>query len=426
MIDQDFLKTLTVLYVEDDKQISESFCDILEKLFSKVILVEDGLSGLDVFRESLNTEHAIDAIISDIKLPKLNGLDLLEEIRTYDAEVPFIITTGFYESENLLTAIKLGVSEFYVKPIDAKEIITHIQKVCEKRYQESRIIHYQKEIKKYVEVIDQVAIVSRITKHKKYKFVNEFFREVSGYQEDEILGQKTAVMQPDDVAESIYKDLWTDLKKGNIWRGKLKHKAKDGVPYFVTSTIFPVFDESDKNKLEYIAIEFLTTEDENQKREFKKKVMYNLQETRRINTVARKKIDDLMDQVASLEEKLNSYRHFDVLEDKLKMEKKRTAGLNSQIKYYEEQVRVGKDRYEKVSTEITDRIYRAESATNQVKRKNITALQEVEFLKGELSTVEKQREKLNTLVEKHIVTISNLEEVIQHQEEQIDLAYDKK
>jgi len=426
VIDQDFLKTLTILYVEDDKNISDSFYDILDKLFNKVILVEDGLSALDVFRDSVNSKETIDAVISDIKLPKLNGLDLLEEIREHDPEVPFVYTTGFYESKNLLKAIKLGVSEFFVKPIDAKEIIIHIQKVCEKRYQESRIIHYQKEIKKYVEVIDQVAIVTRINKHKKYKFVNEFFREVSGYQEVEILGEKTSIMQPDDVADSMYKDIWAELKKGNVWRGKLKHKAKDGVAFFVTTTIFPVFDETDKNQIEYISIEFLTTEDENQKREFKKKVMYNLQETRRINTVARKKIDDLMTQVANLEEKLQSYKHFDVLEDKLKMEKKRTAGLNSQIKYYEEQVKQGKDRYEKVSTEITDRIYRAESATNQVKRKNITALQEVEFLKSELTTVEKQREKLNDLVEKHIVTISNLEEVIQHQEEQLDLAFEKK
>ena len=416
MIDQDFLKTLTILYVEDDKNISESFYDILDKLFKKIILVEDGLSALDIFRESLNTQSKIDAVISDIKLPKLNGLDLLNEIRIYDGNVPFLYTSGFYESENLLKAIKLGVSEFFVKPIDAKEVITHVQKVCEKRYQESRIIHYQNEIKKYLEVIDQVAIVSRINKNSTYKFVNEFFQEVSGYKEDEIVGQETVMMKPDDVADSIYEEMWDELKKGKIWRGKLKHKAKDGVAFFVTSTIFPIFDESDNSKLEYISIEFLTTEDENQKREFKKKVMYNLQETRRINTVARKKIDDLMEQVKKLEEKLNNYRHFDVLEDKFKMEKKRSSALNQQIKYYEKQVKDGKNRYEKVSTEITERIYRAESATNKVKRKNITILQEVEFLKTELITTEKQRDKLSELVDKQIKTIENLEEVIKHQE----------
>ena len=82
MIDQNFLKTITILYVEDDKKTSEGFCEILEKLFQNVILVEDGLEALNVFQESKNSKNpTIDTIISDIKLPKLNGLDLLEEIR---------------------------------------------------------------------------------------------------------------------------------------------------------------------------------------------------------------------------------------------------------------------------------------------------------------------------------------------------------
>jgi PAS domain S-box-containing protein len=252
--------------------------------------------------------------------------------------------------------------------------------------------------------------------------VNEFFCEVSGYQEDEIIGEHTSIVRPEDVSGSIYEELWDELHKGNVWRGKLKHKAKDGTAFFVTSTIFPIFDEKDKTKLEYISIEFITTEYEHQKRKFKKEVKYNLQETRRINTVARRKIDELMNQVKELEEKLNSYRHFDVLEDKLAFEKKRSATLNNQIKFYEEQDRKNKNRYEKVSTEITERIYKAESATNNVKQKNKVALQEVDFFKSELATTQKQRDKLNNLVEKQIKTIDNLEQVIKHQEEQLNQA----
>lgn len=421
MIDQDFLKTLTILYVEDDVKTSEGFYDILNKLFKKVILVADGLSGLDVFKESLTCPDVIDVIVSDIKLPKLNGIDLLEEIRKHDENVPFIFTTGYYKPEDLLKAIKLGVSEFFIKPLNAKEIIFHIQKICEKRNQETRIIHYQKEIKKYIEVIDQVAIVSKINKKKKYKSVNEFFYEVTGYQEDEIIGQSISSLQPEDIAQSVYKEMWDELKNGNVYRGKLKHKAKDGVPFFVTTTIFPVFDEKDEKILEYISIEFLTTEYENQKREFKKKVMYNLQETRRINTVARKKIDDLQEEVKKLEDKLKSFVHYDVLLDKLEMEKKRTLGLNSQIRFYEEEVKATKERYENISTEVTDRIYKAETATEKMKRKNITSQQDVEFLRGELTTTQKHRDKLNNLVEKQIGTIADLEEVIKHREEELEL-----
>ena len=57
-----------------------------------------------------------------------NTFYLLEEIRKHDETVPFLYTTGHYESEDLLRAIKLGVTEFFVKPLDAKEIISYIQK----------------------------------------------------------------------------------------------------------------------------------------------------------------------------------------------------------------------------------------------------------------------------------------------------------
>lgn len=420
MIDQDFLKTLRILYIEDDATIRNSFTDILNKLFLNVIVVEDGLAALNAFKDSLQNKNVkLDAIISDINLPKINGIDLLEEIRNYDVNLPVIFTTAHYEPDYLLKAIKLNISEYFIKPLDAKEIILHIQKVCEKRHQESRIIHYQNEIKKYIEVIDQVAIVAIINKKNEYKSVNEFFREVSGYKEDEIVGQSTLIMRPDDVAESLYKEKWKELKKGNIWRGKLKRKAKDGTAFFVASTVFPIFDEEEKKILEYISIDFQTTEEEVQKREFKKKVIYNLQETRRINTVARKKIDDLLEQVKNLEEQLRSYRHFDVLEDKLKMEKERSAKLTAQVKFYEKQVKDGKERLEQVSTEITERIFKAQSITSDVKKRNISAQQEIDFIKGELATVTKQKEKLSALTDKQLKLINNLEEVIKHREEEL-------
>ena len=102
MIDQDFLKTLTILYVEDDKKVSTVFCEILDKLFLKVILVENGLEALDIFKESKKADETIDTIISNIKLPRLNGLDLLEVIRKYDETIPFLYTTGKYESYDML------------------------------------------------------------------------------------------------------------------------------------------------------------------------------------------------------------------------------------------------------------------------------------------------------------------------------------
>lgn len=417
MIDQDFLKTLTILYVEDDKKIRDGFLSILDKLFYKVLVAEDGQDALDIFKSV--EENTIDTIISDINLPNVNGIDLLENIRKIDESVPFIFTSGHKESRYLLKAVKLGVSNYFTKPFDAKEIILYVQKVCEKIHQESRIIHYQKEIKKYLNVIDQVAIVAHINKHNEFVFINEFFSEVTGYKEEEIIGKSTMLLKPDDVADDLYNSMWLELKSGKVWRGKLKRITKSGDPFYVSTTVFPIYDE-ENDRVEYILIEFQTTEDENEKREFKKKVMYNLQETRRINTVARKKIDELQVEIKNLKEQLRSYRHFDVLEDKLKAEKTKTKDLKNQVEYYEDLISAGKKRYEKVSNEVTQRIYVSQTVAHELRKKNNDLEMQTNKLNSVIEEKEKEKEDLLFLIKRHEDTISILEDTVQEHEERLE------
>jgi len=139
--------------------------------------------------------------------------------------------------------------------------------------------------------------------------------------------------------------------------------------------------------------------------------MYNLQETRRINTVARQKIDDLMRENKILEERLIEYQHFDVLQNKLQMEKKRTSALNSQVKYYENQVKDSKDRYEKVSTGITERLHKSQASSHELKKKAAAALQEVAYLKTQLTAMEKERDGLNHLLDKRGKLIEDLQNI---------------
>ena len=91
------------------------------------------------------------------------------------------------------------------------------------------------------------------------------------------------------------------------------------------------------------------------------------------------------------------------------MEKKRTATLNSQIKYYEDQVKDSKDRYEKVSTGITERLHKSQATTHELKKKASAALQEVAYLKSQMSAMENERDGLNHLLEKRGRLIEDLQ-----------------
>ncbi len=145
MLIPDFLKDQTVMFVEDDDFAREELAKLLNKLFKKVILASNGLEGLEKYGRSKITNEKIDLILSDINMPIMNGLEMLEKIREIDSLVPLIFITARSESDNILKAIDLDVSSYIIKPIDMSLLIRKVTEVCEKTFFEKEILEKQKE-----------------------------------------------------------------------------------------------------------------------------------------------------------------------------------------------------------------------------------------------------------------------------------------
>ena len=109
------LKSLTVLYVEDEETTREIGSEFLSRLVGIVIKANNGEDGLKAYRE-----HNPDIVITDIQMPVMDGLAMLREIRALDQgrSVPFIILTAFEEVEFLEKSIDLGVCKYVIKPVD--------------------------------------------------------------------------------------------------------------------------------------------------------------------------------------------------------------------------------------------------------------------------------------------------------------------
>ena len=109
-----YLSRISLLYVEDDETIREGFIHILKRIIKKTIIVaENGKEGLEKY-----SLYKPDVIITDIQMPKMNGLEMIEQIRKEDKDVQIIITTAFNDIQYTLSAIKLGVDGFFLKPIE--------------------------------------------------------------------------------------------------------------------------------------------------------------------------------------------------------------------------------------------------------------------------------------------------------------------
>ena len=414
MINQNFLKTLNVLYVEDDKIVREQFCKILHKLFNKVVIANNGKEGFDRFISSRKTSFEINVVISDIKMPEMGGLELLENIREISTDIPFIITTAHTDTDLLLQAIEFKASDYLVKPVDTKNLITVVQNVCQDKYHEQLKKQTLKDLEQLTNAINEVAVVIRTNLQGKITFANKMFCSVSGYKKSEIKGIFYNKLKHPNMDESVFSELWIEIQKGNIWEGIIQNICKDGKSYYLHANIIPLYDENDIDIIEFMWICFLTTQEEEEKNEFKKKVVSNVKETRRINLEAREKIDELKIQ-------LTKYKHFDMVEFALESEQKRTSKFKSQIRYYKKEVKSGESKLDNMSSEIHQRISKATTLANEQKVKKDIAVRDFDKFSTELKAREEDVKVLNDEITKQIKLIEELKDSIDLKEGQLGL-----
>ena len=110
---QEKAKYLTILYVEDEKELRESIVIFLKKFFKSVNSAEDGLQGLEKYMS-----NHYDIVLTDIQMPKMDGLELLKEIKRMHPDRQGIILSAFDHKEYLLKAIEVKVDHYITKPID--------------------------------------------------------------------------------------------------------------------------------------------------------------------------------------------------------------------------------------------------------------------------------------------------------------------
>jgi YesN/AraC family two-component response regulator len=114
-----YTKNLSVLYVEDEEIIRNETTNFLQHFFSDIGVAANGEIGLQKYKE----RNGFDLVITDIKMPKMNGIDLCRQIRQLDDEQPIIITSAHNDSEYLLKLIDIGVDKFIMKPMEHKVIL---------------------------------------------------------------------------------------------------------------------------------------------------------------------------------------------------------------------------------------------------------------------------------------------------------------
>ena len=257
-----YSKKLNILYVEDNKDVRESTILVLEQFFKEITIAVNGKDGLDKF-----AKNSFDLIITDINMPKMNGLDMITEIRKSNLEVPILILSAYNESEFFINSIKLGVEGYLLKPVDIEQFIGVLSKITVKLKLKKQVETNLWFLEQYQEATNNSSIVSKTDLRGVITYVNDAFCELSEYSRENLIGLSHNIVRHPKNPKSLYSNMWKTIKKDKkIWKGLLRNLSKNGNSYYVKTTIKPILD-SENNIVEYIAIRDDVSDIMNQKKQ---------------------------------------------------------------------------------------------------------------------------------------------------------------
>ena len=414
MINYNFLKTLNILYIQNDETIKNDFLKMVNTIFDNIICVNNGKDGVSKFKENKNNSFSIDVIISDIDIPDIDGIKILEEIRKDDLEIPLILITNNQESKKLLGAIKFNATDYLPISVSKQNLIVSIQKACIPMNYDKFKENMEEELEKLISAINDVALVTKTDLNGNISFANKYFCDTSGYTKKEIIGQNYNLIRADKTETIQIKDLFNTIKQGKVWEGKMKYISKTKDIFFGYLTIIPVTNPLDNNIKEYMWIRFLSTEEEIEQSEFKKKVVQNIHSSRRINLEARAEIDILF-------KELDRCKTIDFVKYSLYEEKKRTSKFMNQIAFYKKEKKSKEENIRLLSERARVKMNGVVLSEKKASLKKDEAVNILEVLVNELDLKNKNIKELIKELNNQVNLIDELNSIIIRKEKILGL-----
>lgn len=178
---------IKILYVEDDRIARDEVSRFLGRRVRDVVTAGNGREGLEAYDRARP-----DLIVTDIRMPVMDGLQMAREIRTRDPDIKIIVTSAHSDTSYLLTTIDMGIDGYVIKPVDTARLSAAIAKCAE-------VIEYRREKRRYEEererlveelrgALDKVKLLSGLlpicASCKKIKDDNGYWQQIEAYIRD--------------------------------------------------------------------------------------------------------------------------------------------------------------------------------------------------------------------------------------------------
>ena len=128
-----------ILIVEDEKDVQDVLAEALKIWGYETVLASNGEEGLEKYRQ-----QNFSMLITDIRMPRMDGLTMLKKIREKDAAIPILVVTGYPSVDSAVESLIKGADNYIVKPINMDDLHAKIGKAFEKRKVQQQLGRYRR------------------------------------------------------------------------------------------------------------------------------------------------------------------------------------------------------------------------------------------------------------------------------------------
>lgn len=145
---------LSILYVEDEEVLRVNTSRALSRLCSELFIANDGEEGLELYKQ-----HQPDIVITDINMPKKNGLDMVKDIKDMKPKQHVVFITAHGDNDYFMQAIELHVDGYLLKPLDYKFLKNKIAYIKEHIDVKKQVVYQHELIKEIAQLQDNILLV---------------------------------------------------------------------------------------------------------------------------------------------------------------------------------------------------------------------------------------------------------------------------
>lgn len=171
----EYCKNLRILYVEDNEEARTFTVEMLKRFFQHISTAKDGEEGLQKFKN-----NEFDIILTDITMPKMNGLEMAREMKSLNNSIPILILSAHNDEQFFLSSIEIGIDGYILKHLEIKQFLETLLKTVEKIHLQTKLKEYQRKLETNNTELE-IKVKER-TKELEYRLYNDTLTGLSNYE----------------------------------------------------------------------------------------------------------------------------------------------------------------------------------------------------------------------------------------------------